>query len=96
MPTYLMLMSATETGTNKISEIGDRYDSFRKQLKKSGGRLVGAYGLLGGYDYCAIVELPSEKDLLRLSLAIAERGGSRVQTYRAFPMDEFCAVAKDL
>ena len=96
MPTYLMLMSATEAGRSKISEIGTRYDAFKKQLKKSGGRLVGAYGLLGSYDYCAIVELPSEKDLLRLSLAIAERGSSRAQTYRAFAMDEFCAVAKDL
>jgi len=96
MPTYLLLMDATTEGTRKISDVGSRYESFKKELKKAGGRLIGAYALLGGHDYAAVVEVPSEKDLVRLSLTISERGTSRTQSYRAIPMDEFVEIAKKL
>ncbi len=96
MPTYLLLMNATGEGARKISQIGPRYESFKKELKKAGGRLVGAWGLLGGHDYAAVIEVPSEKDLLRISLGIAERGASTVQSFRAFPMDEFAEMAREL
>ncbi len=96
MPTYLLLMNATPEGVRKISEIGTRYDDFKKDLKRSGGRLIGAYALLGGYDYAALVELPAEKDVLKLSLGIGRQGASQVHSYRAIPMDEFRQLAEDL
>lgn len=94
MSTYLILMNSTAEGARKISDVGSRYDSFKKELKKAGGRLIGAYALLGGHDYAALVEVPSEKDLVILSLKIGERGTSQVQSYRAFPMEEFVEIAK--
>jgi uncharacterized protein with GYD domain len=96
MPTYLLLMNATPEGVRKISEIGSRYDGFKKELKKAGGRLVGAYALMGGYDYAAVVELPAEKDALRLALGIGRQGASQVESYRAIPMDEFRELAENL
>jgi uncharacterized protein with GYD domain len=96
MPAYLFLMNATPEGLRKVAEIGDRYESFKKEVKKAGGSLIGAYALLGGHDYAAVAELPSEKEALRLSLGIGRRGGSTVQTYRAIPMDEFSKIAKSL
>ncbi len=96
MPTYLLLMNATPEGVRKISEIGSRYDGFKKDLKKAGGRLIGAYALMGGYDYAALVEVPAEKDALKLSLGIGKQGSSSVESYRAIPMDEFRELAEDL
>ena len=93
MPTYLLLMNATPEGTRKISDVESRYDGFKKELRKAGGRLVGAYALLGTYDYAAIVELPGEKELVQLSLRIGQRGGSQTHSFRAFPMDEFIEIA---
>lgn len=40
------------------------------------------------------MEVPSEKELVRLSLSIAHRGGSQVQSFGAFPMEEFVQLAK--
>ncbi len=96
MLTYLLLMKATPEGIRKISDIDDRYEAFRKTLKKEGGRLVGAWALLGEHDYAAVVELPSEKDLVRLSLSVGARGGSTVQSFRAIPMEEFVEIARKL
>lgn len=96
MPTYLLLMKATPEGMRKISDIDNRYGSFRKSLKKEGGRLVGAWALLGEYDYAAVVEVPSEKDLVRLSLSVGQRGTSRVESHRAIPMEEFVEIARKL
>jgi len=96
MPTYLLLMNATPEGLRKISTIGKRYDGFKKELKKTGGRLIGAYALVGGYDYAALVEVPAEKDVLKLSLGIGRQGASQVQSYRAIPMDEFGELVKNL
>jgi uncharacterized protein with GYD domain len=96
MPTYLLLMNATPEGMRKISQVNPRYENFKKELKKSGGRLIGAYALLGGYDYAAVVEVPSEQDLVRLSLRVGHRGASQVHSFRAFPMDEFAKMVKGL
>ena len=96
MLTYLLLMKATPEGLRKISDLDDRYEAFRKTLKKEGGRLVGAWALLGEYDYAAVVEVPSEKDLIRLSLSVGSRGGSLVQTHRAIPLEDFIEIARKL
>ena len=96
MVTYLLLMNATPEGMRKISQLGSRFESFKKDLKKLGGRLVGAYALLGTYDYAAVVELPSEQALVRLSLSIGRRGGSQVHSFRAFGVDEFAKMVKGL
>lgn len=96
MPTYLMLMNATSEGSRKISDLGSRFESFKKDIQKAGGKLIGAYALLGAHDYAAIVDVPSEKELVRLSLGVGARGGSHVQTYRAFPLDEFVEMTKKL
>lgn len=96
MPTYLMLMNATSDGSRNISELGSRFESFKKDINKAGGKLIGAYALLGAHDYAAIVDVPSEKELVHLSLAIGKRGGSQVQSYRAFPLDEFVKIAKEV
>lgn len=96
MPTYLLLMNATPEGMRKISDVDSRYETFKKELRKAGGRLVGAYALLGQYDYAAIVETPTESDLLKLTLRMGQRGTSSVQTLRAIPMDEFGELARKL
>ena len=96
MLSYLLLMRSTPEGMRKISDIGDRYDSFRKTLKKEGGRLIGAWALVGEYDYAALVEVPSEKNLVRLSLSVGQRGTSRVESHRAIPMEEFVEIARKL
>ena len=96
MVTYLLLMNATCEGMRKVSQLGSRYESFKKDLKKLGGRLIGAYALLGGYDYAAVVEVPSEQALVRLSLSVGRRGASQVHSFRAFPMDEFAKMVKAL
>jgi len=96
MPTYLMLMNATAEGSRKVSDLGSRFEDFKKDIKKAGGKLVGAYALLGTHDYAAIVDVPSEKELVRLSLGIGKRGGSQVESYRAIPLEEFVDWAKEM
>ena len=41
MPTYLLLMKSTAEGGRKISDIGSRYESFKKALKKAGSTTTG-------------------------------------------------------
>ena len=96
MPTYLLLMNATPEGMRKIFQLGSRYEGFKKDLKKLGGRLIGAYVLLGIYDYAAVVEVPSEQALVQLSLSIGRRGASQVHSFRAFRVDEFAKMVKGL
>ena len=96
MGTYMLLISATPEGIRKIAGVGGRYEAFRKSVKRAGGRLIGAWALLGHYDYMALVEVPAEKDIVRLSLSVGSRGTSRVETLRAFSMQEFTKIARKL
>ncbi len=96
MLTYMLLITSTPEGLRKIGGVGGRYEGFRKNLKRAGGRLIGAWGLLGHYDYVALVEVPTEKDLVRLSLSVGSRGTSRVESLRAFSMQEFEKITRKL
>ena len=96
MLTYMMLIQSTPEGVRKIRGVSDRYKSFRKNLKRMGGRLIGAWALLGHYDFVALVEVPAEKDMVRLSLNVGSRGTSRVESLRAFSMQEFEKITRKL
>lgn len=96
MPTYISLLKMTPEGARDIKGLSGRFNDFRKNVEKVGGRLIGAYALMGGYDYVALVDVPDDATAVSLALKIAQRGTSTTQTMRAIPMDEFIKLVDQL
>ncbi len=96
MPTYISLLKMTPEGAKDIKGLPKRYEDFRKHLEQAGGKLVGAYAVMGQYDYVAVFDVPDDATAVSLALRIAQRGTSSTQTMRAIPMDEFVQLVNRL
>jgi uncharacterized protein with GYD domain len=96
MPTYISLLKMTAEGARDIKGLPGRFDAFRKNLEQAGGRLIGAYAVMGEYDYVAIVDVPDDAAAISLALKVAQRGTSTTHTLRAMPMEEFVKLVNKL
>lgn len=96
MPTYVSLLKMTPDGAKDIKGLSGRFNDFRKNVEKAKGRLIGAYALMGNYDYLAIVDVPDDTAAVSLALKVAQRGTSTTQTMRAIPMEEFVKLVESL
>jgi uncharacterized protein with GYD domain len=76
-----------------MPESRDRYRKFELAVHEAGGRIVAAYGLLGGYDLLLVTELPDEKVAIRLLMTAVSRGTVSTETMTAVPIDEFYDLA---
>jgi uncharacterized protein with GYD domain len=93
MPTFVTLARYTADGARTIAEARDRYRKFEMAVGEAGGRIVAAYGLLGGYDMLLVTELPDEKVAAQLLLGAVSRGTVTTETLTALPIEEFYDLA---
>lgn len=96
MPTYMSLLKMTPEGARDIKGLPGRFNDFKKNVEKVGGRLIGAYALMGAYDYVALVDVPDDTTAVSLALKVAQRGTATTQTVRAIPMEDFVKLVGQL
>ena len=96
MPTYVTLMKFTEQGSKDLKGAPRRMETAIKAWELTGGKLLGAYFVMGEYDYVAITESPSDEAAVTASLAVSAREHVKTATLRAFPMAEFAKLVEKL
>lgn len=95
MPTYVTLWKYTKEGLTDIKNTTDRYKVVNEIIKSHGGRVVGAYGLIGRYDVMTIVELPDEQALVSSILRICSKGRVTAETLTALPIEAFLKLTRE-
>jgi uncharacterized protein with GYD domain len=82
MPTYMIKASYTAEGTRGLMKDGGtgRKDAIEALVTSRGGTLNGFYYAFGDDDLYIIAELPSNADLVAVSLAINASGGAKVKS----------------
>jgi uncharacterized protein with GYD domain len=70
--------------------------SFKVELEKASGQLIGEYYTIGQYDGIVIVEAPSDETIMSILLGDASKGNFRSMTLKAFPMEEAAKVIEKL
>jgi len=96
MPTYITLMKLTEQGIKDFKTAPGRMHSDCRVWELLGGKMIGAYFVMGEYDYVAITEAPDDEAATTANLAISAREHVKTATMRAFTMEEFAALAGKL
>jgi uncharacterized protein with GYD domain len=96
MPTYVMLISYTDTGIQHFKTIGDRLAHARQGATELGATLEAFYLTMGAYDAVAIVRAPDDETAAKMSLVNAANGRVRIQTMRAFTEEETVRLAGEL
>lgn len=96
MPHYVILWNWTDQGIRTVKDSSKRLASFRAELEKVGGKLVGEYYTMGKYDGVVIVEAPSDETIMSILLGDASKGNFRSMTLKAFPMSEAGKIIETL
>ncbi len=94
MPTYITLMKFTEHGAKDLKNAPQRFRSAIKAWELMGGEILGAYFVMGEYDYIAITRIPTDEDAVSASLALCAREHVKTATLRAFTIEEFGRLAE--
>ena len=96
MPTYIGLYKLTDQGIKNIKEMPQRIEKAIEASEAVGGKLLGAYVVMGDYDLVSIAEFPNDETALTLALALGAQGNIRTTTLKAFTKAEFAEIVTRL
>jgi len=96
MPIYIMLYKLTDQGIKNIKEGPQWIEEKIKGFEAMGGKVLGAYAVMGEYDYVGIGETPSDEVAMAFALAVGSEGDARTTTLKAFTKEEFSEIVKKL
>ena len=92
MPTYLMLSSLTEKGTQTLNSNPARLREVNRDVEELGARVLHQWAALGAYDFVNVVEAPDELTMMNLSVKLGARGSVKFQTLTLIPVDDLLAT----
>ena len=80
-------------GFKELSE--ERRQQQMQLIESQGGRVIGAYGLMGKWDVLLITEFPDEKSAIRALVSTCQSGIGTTQTMTALPLEEFVQLGQN-
>jgi len=89
MATYILLTNLTDEGAKTIRKNAERIREVDHEMESLGVRLIAQYAVLGPYDFVNVVEAPDNHTIARVSAELSSRGGVRILTMTAMPIEEF-------
>jgi uncharacterized protein with GYD domain len=96
MPTYILLMNATDEGRKDVKSEPERIEEGIRGWERIGGKVLGFYAVMGEYDYVAIGEAPNDEIALAFAIGAGTLGTLSTKMLRAFTKDEFVATVNKL
>jgi uncharacterized protein with GYD domain len=86
MPTYIQLYTLTPEGREKTWRDPQFFLRAKAMMNAPDVDMMGVYGVLGEYDFVAIVEAPSNEAVARFSIELGVRVGAHIVTLPAVPI----------
>lgn len=87
MPTYLMLTTLTEKGTQTLNSNPGRLREVNADVEELGAKVLHQWACLGTYDFVTIVDVPDDVAMARLSVKLGARGSVRFETLTLVEVD---------
>jgi uncharacterized protein with GYD domain len=87
MPTYLMLTTLTEKGTQTLNSNPGRLREVNADVEELGATILHQWACLGEYDFVSIVEVADDIAMARLSVKLAARGSVKFETLPLLSVD---------
>ena len=88
MPTYLMLSSLTENGTQTLNANPARLREVNQDVEELGARILHQWASLGEYDFVSVVEAPDDLTIANMSVRLGARGSVRFETLPLVAVDD--------
>ena len=92
MPTYLMLTTLTEKGTQTLNSNPSRLREVNRDVEELGAKVLHQWAALGEYDFVNVVEAPDDLTMANLSVKLGARWSVKFETLTLVPVEELLAV----
>jgi uncharacterized protein with GYD domain len=92
MPTYILLSTLSSQGVQTLKSNPDRLREVNSDVEELGAKVLHQWACLGPFDFVSIVDAPDIETISRVSVALAARGSTKVQTLPALTIDDFLAT----
>ena len=92
MPTYIMLTTLTPEGVQTIKNNPGRIKEVNREIEQLGASVKAQWATLGQFDFINVVEAPDIATIAKVSVALAARGSTRIETLPALDIEEFLAT----
>ena len=92
MPVYILLSTLTVQGVQTLKSNPDRLRAVNQDVEELGCKVLHQWATLGEFDFVSIVEAPDTETVARVSVALAARGSTRIETLPALSIDDFLAA----
>ncbi len=95
MARYILLMTLTPEGRERMAVDPERVLQAENEIKSGDTRMLGLYGVLGNYDFVAVVESSDNASIARFSLGMGVAAGVHITTLPAIPIARLEAMDQE-
>ena len=95
MARYILLMTLTPEGRERMTADPERVLRAASDIGTADARMLGLYGVLGNYDFVAIVDSADNAAIARFSLGMGVAAGVHITTLPAIPIARFESADSD-
>lgn len=92
MAIYILLSRLSQQGVQTLKSNPDRLREVNRDVEELGAKVLHQWATLGEFDFISVVEAPDTATVARVSVALASRGSTRVETLPALTIDDFVAT----
>lgn len=92
VPVFILLSTLTQQGVQTLKSNPERLRQVNKDVEELGARVLHQWATLGEFDFVNVVEAPDLATIARVSVALAARGSTRIETLPALGIEEFLAT----
>ena len=83
MAIYILLSRLSQQGVATLKSNPDRLREVNRDVEELGAKVLHQWATLGEFDFISVVEAPDTATVARVSVALAARGSTRVETLPA-------------
>ena len=92
MPIFILLTTLTQQGVQTLKSNPERLRQVNQDVEELGARVLHQWATLGEFDFVNVVEAPDVNTIAKVSVALAARGSTRIETLPALDIEEFLAT----
>jgi uncharacterized protein with GYD domain len=92
MPIFILLSTLTQQGVQTLKSNPERLRQVNQDIEELGARVLHQWATLGEFDFVNVVEAPDIATIAKVSVALAARGSTRIETLPALEIEEFLAT----
>jgi uncharacterized protein with GYD domain len=89
MPLFILLSTLTQQGVQTLKSNPERLRQVNEDIAELGCKVLHQWATLGEFDFVNVVDAPDVATVAKVSVALAARGSTRIETLPALDVEDF-------